>query len=67
MHARLRQDELMEILAQAGPKGKEIVTAISRRGSVELHVHINGPIVVGADIAETVASLLLNTKKNNKP
>lgn len=65
-HHKMRHNELMQILEQAGPKGKEIANAISNRrsGVLELHIHINGPIVVGSKMVETMTLSLL---KNNKP
>jgi len=55
---KMRHDELMEILSQAGPKAKELVQAISQRRAFEIHIHISGPIIVGSDVAQTVAPIL---------
>lgn len=57
-----RQEELNEILEQAGPKAKAIASTITER-AVELHIHIHGPIVIGAEITETIAALLLKQTK----
>jgi len=64
---RMRQEELMEILKQAGPKGKELATAIGKRGQVELHVHINGPILIGSDIALALAPKVLEKLPEPEP
>lgn len=56
------QEQLMAILAEAGPKGRELANVISNRKPVEitLHVHIysSGPMVIGSDVAETLLPLL---------
>lgn len=63
----MRQDELIQILAQAGPKGKELANAISNRsGPLEIHVHIHGPIVIGSKMVETMTLSLLKNR-TNKP
>ena len=54
----MRHDEVMEILSQAGPKAKELVQAISQRRNVEFHLHISGPIIIGSDVAQTMAPIL---------
>lgn len=66
---KLRQAELMEILSQAGPKGKEIANAIKNRGPVELHIHINGPLMIGSEICLSAIRRLLADQalhRNNK-
>lgn len=54
----LRQDQLSEVLAQAGPKGKEALALAGRR-TVEIHLHISGPIVVGSEVATILLPMLL--------
>lgn len=66
---QLRHEEVKDILAQAGPKGKEIARAIAGRRSFEIHVHITGPVIVGSEVAQLLAPLLLRIpdKAGNKP
>jgi hypothetical protein len=64
MHAR--QSELSDLLAQAGPKAKDIARELSRR-SIHITVHITGPIVIGSEVASSLLPLLLESTCITQP
>jgi hypothetical protein len=59
-------DALMAILAQAGPKGKELATALASRQYLEVHLHISGPIVMGAEVVRLVMPMLIRSAVDAK-
>lgn len=62
----LRQAELSELLAQAGPKGKDIARQLLSRRTIQIHVHITGPIVIGSEIASSVLPLILESAQASR-
>lgn len=65
-----KEDEakLRDILEQAGPKGKEIALALAAsRGAMEIHLHISGPIVMGADVVRLVMPMLIRAADKDPP
>jgi hypothetical protein len=66
--AMRKEDEatLRAILEQAGPKGKEIALALAARsGAVEIHLHISGPIVMGAEVVRLVMPMLIRSAEKD--
>jgi hypothetical protein len=63
-----KEDEavLRSILEQAGPKGKELVNALASRGTVEVHLHISGPVVMGAEVVRLVMPMLIRSADNSR-
>jgi hypothetical protein len=63
-----KEDEatLRAILEQAGPKGKELVNALASRGTVEVHLHISGPVVMGAEVVRLVMPMLIRASDHNR-
>lgn len=52
-----RQEEVRELLDGSGTRNTE--TPKANKKTVEIHLHINGPIVVGSEVAAILLPMLL--------
>lgn len=60
-----KQDELKEILG--GARVKPALPDLGGKRTVEIHLHISGPIVIGTEVASTLLPILLKATTRAVP
>lgn len=57
-----RQEEVKDILADAGQKAP----SATGRKTLEIHLHINGPLIIGTDVANNLLPVILKATRSAK-